>query len=42
MCVVVTIQYMSRQGQTDHSSTRALPEGLGSVWGSIKCPWYLL
>ncbi|CAI9575825.1 unnamed protein product, partial [Staurois parvus] len=30
-----------RQGQTDHSNTRALPEGPGSVGGPIKYPWYL-
>ncbi|CAI9612575.1 unnamed protein product, partial [Staurois parvus] len=29
------------QGRTDHSSSRALPEGLGSVGGTMKCPWYL-
>ncbi|CAI9597217.1 unnamed protein product, partial [Staurois parvus] len=29
------------QGQTDHSSTRALPEGPGSVGGPMRCPWYL-
>ncbi|CAI9595826.1 unnamed protein product, partial [Staurois parvus] len=29
-----------KQGQTDHSSTRALPEGPGSVGGPMKCPWY--
>ncbi|CAI9565027.1 unnamed protein product, partial [Staurois parvus] len=28
-------------GRTDHSSTRALPEGPGSVGGPMKCPWYL-
>ncbi|CAI9591677.1 unnamed protein product, partial [Staurois parvus] len=28
-------------GRTDHSSTLALPEGPGSVWGPMKCPWYL-
>ncbi|CAI9554051.1 unnamed protein product [Staurois parvus] len=29
------------QGRADHLSTRALPEGLGSVGGPIRCPWYL-
>ncbi|CAI9575781.1 unnamed protein product, partial [Staurois parvus] len=29
------------QGQTDHLETRALPEGLGSVGGSMRCPWYI-
>ncbi|CAI9558328.1 unnamed protein product, partial [Staurois parvus] len=29
------------QGQTDHLETRALLEGLGSVRGPMKCPWYL-
>ncbi|CAI9574513.1 unnamed protein product, partial [Staurois parvus] len=28
-------------GRTDLSSTRALPEGPGSVGGPMKCPWYL-
>ncbi|CAI9621729.1 unnamed protein product [Staurois parvus] len=30
------------QGQTDHLSTRVLPEGPGSVGGPMKCPWFLL
>ncbi|CAI9618739.1 unnamed protein product, partial [Staurois parvus] len=30
------------QGWTDHLETRALPEGLGSVGGPMRCPWYLL
>ncbi|CAI9579835.1 unnamed protein product, partial [Staurois parvus] len=30
------------QGQTDHLETRALPEGLGSVGGPKRCPWYLI
>ncbi|CAI9547867.1 unnamed protein product, partial [Staurois parvus] len=29
------------QGKTDHLSTRALPEGPGSVGGPKKFPWYL-
>ncbi|CAI9612558.1 unnamed protein product, partial [Staurois parvus] len=29
------------QGRTDHLETRALPEGLGSVGGPMRCPWYL-
>ncbi|CAI9540177.1 unnamed protein product [Staurois parvus] len=29
------------QGRTDHSNTRALPKGPGSVEGPMKCPWYL-
>ncbi|CAI9568621.1 unnamed protein product [Staurois parvus] len=32
---------MHGQGRTDHSSTRALPEGPGSVGDPMKCPWYL-
>ncbi|CAI9560500.1 unnamed protein product [Staurois parvus] len=28
-------------GRTDHLETRALPEGLGSVGGPMRCPWYL-
>ncbi|CAI9540249.1 unnamed protein product [Staurois parvus] len=33
--------YTSAQGRTDHLETRALPEGLGSVGGPMRCPWYL-
>ncbi|CAI9549784.1 unnamed protein product, partial [Staurois parvus] len=29
------------QGQTHHLETRALPKGLGSVGGPLRCPWYL-
>ncbi|CAI9564438.1 unnamed protein product [Staurois parvus] len=29
------------QGRTDHLETWALPEGLGSVGGPMRCPWYL-
>ncbi|CAI9600131.1 unnamed protein product [Staurois parvus] len=29
------------QGRTDHLETQALPEGLGSVGGPMRCPWYL-
>ncbi|CAI9536600.1 unnamed protein product, partial [Staurois parvus] len=29
------------QGWTDHLETWALPEGLGSVGGPMRCPWYL-
>ncbi|CAI9576738.1 unnamed protein product [Staurois parvus] len=28
-------------GRTDHLETWALPEGLGSVGGPMRCPWYL-
>ncbi|CAI9605070.1 unnamed protein product [Staurois parvus] len=33
--------YTTVQGWTDHSNTRALPEGPGAVGGPMKCPWYL-
>ncbi|CAI9534621.1 unnamed protein product [Staurois parvus] len=29
------------QGRTDRLETWALPEGLGSVGGPMRCPWYL-
>ncbi|CAI9550954.1 unnamed protein product [Staurois parvus] len=29
------------QGRTDHLEILALPEGLGSVGGPMRCPWYL-
>ncbi|CAI9583698.1 unnamed protein product, partial [Staurois parvus] len=29
------------QGRTDHLEARALPHGLGSVGGPMRCPWYL-
>ncbi|CAI9533167.1 unnamed protein product [Staurois parvus] len=29
------------QGRTDYLEIRALPEGLGSVGGPMRCPWYL-
>ncbi|CAI9605078.1 unnamed protein product [Staurois parvus] len=29
------------QGRIDHLSTRAVPEGPGSVGGPMRCPWYL-
>ncbi|CAI9617941.1 unnamed protein product, partial [Staurois parvus] len=38
VCFLYKIQ---SQGWTDHLSTRALPEGPGSVGGLMKCPWYL-
>ncbi|CAI9560095.1 unnamed protein product [Staurois parvus] len=31
----------SPPGRTDHLETCALPEGLGSVGGPMRCPWYL-
>ncbi|CAI9561434.1 unnamed protein product [Staurois parvus] len=31
----------STPGRTDHLETWALPEGLGSVGGPMRCPWYL-
>ncbi|CAI9601881.1 unnamed protein product [Staurois parvus] len=36
-----TLKVRHTQGWTDHLETRALPEGPGSVGGSMRCPWYL-
>ncbi|CAI9592578.1 unnamed protein product [Staurois parvus] len=38
---LVTNVNSKHQGRTDRLSTRALPEGPGSVGGPMRCPWYL-
>ncbi|CAI9561338.1 unnamed protein product, partial [Staurois parvus] len=40
-CLVVFQDKCANQGRTDHWETRALPKGLGSVGGPMRCPWYL-
>ncbi|CAI9549698.1 unnamed protein product [Staurois parvus] len=41
-CIRPTHPILSHtQERTDHLEIRALPEGLGSVGGPMRCPWYL-
>ncbi|CAI9552503.1 unnamed protein product [Staurois parvus] len=39
--VCVWSAHAREQGRTDHSETRELPEGPGSVRGPMRCPWYI-